>query len=115
MNLGTNDLSWCQEDPERGALFAREYAAFLKEIRGHNPKARILCILGEMGTGLNAMMQRAAEEYCRETGDGQVRVLLLEEQNGARDGYGSDFHPNEISQRLLANKVTDAIRRWMKP
>jgi len=41
-------------------------------------------------------------------------VLMLEEQNAARDGYGSDYHPNEITQRLLAGKVTDAIRQWTR-
>ena len=55
----------------------------------------------------------AAEEYCKETGDKQIRVLLLEEQDAARDGYGSDYHPNEITQRLLAGTVTDALKKWM--
>ena len=67
-----------------------------------------------MGTVLNPMMQKAAEDYCKETGDKEIRVLLLEEQNAERDGYGSDFHPNEISQRLLAGSVTDALRKWMQ-
>ena len=114
LNLGTNDLSWCGTDEERGRIFAREYKAFLKTVRKDNPGARILCTLGLMGTGLNSMMQKAAEEYCRETGDRQIRLLMLEEQNAARDGYGSDYHPNEITQRLLARKVTDAIRKWMQ-
>ena len=114
LNLGTNDLSWCGTDEERGKGYAELYTAFLKTIRKHNPGARILCTLGVMGTGLNRMMQQAAENYCRETGDGQIRLLMLEEQNAARDGYGSNFHPNEITQRLLAGKVTEAIQKWMK-
>ena len=114
MNLGTNDLSWCQTDRQRGKDFAKLYTAFLKTVRKDNPKARILCTLGVMGTGLNPMMQQAAEEYCSETGDRQIRVLLLEEQNAARDGYGSDYHPNEVTQRLLAGVVTDALKKWMK-
>ena len=113
LNLGTNDLSWCQTDKVRGKAFANLYTEFLKTVRKHNPDARILCTLGVMGTGLNPMMQAAAEEYCKETGDRQIRVLLLEEQDAARDGYGSDFHPNEITQRLLAGTVTDAIQKWM--
>ena len=113
LNLGTNDLSWCGTDEERGKEFAKLYTAFLKTVRRDNPQARILCTLGVMGTGLNPMMQLAAEASCRETGDKQIRLLLLEEQNAARDGYGSDFHPNEISQRLLAGAVTDALRKWM--
>jgi ABC-type sugar transport system substrate-binding protein len=61
-----------------------------------------------------AGMQQAAEDYCKETGDREIRVLLLEEQDADRDGFGSDYHPNEITQRLLAGTVTDAIRKWMK-
>ena len=114
LNLGTNDLSWCQADEARGKAYAELYKAFLKIVRKDNPKARILCTLGVMGTVLNPMMQLAAEEYCKETGDKQIRVLLLEEQDAARDGYGSDYHPNEITQRLLAGAVTDALQKWME-
>ena len=114
LNLGTNDLSWCGTDEARGEMFAKEYAEFLKVVRKDNPEARILCALGVMGTGLNPMMQAAAENYCKETGDKEIRLLMLEEQNAARDGYGSDFHPNEITQRILAERITDAIEKWMK-
>ena len=114
MNLGTNDLSWCGTDGERGRLFVRKYADFLKTVRRHNPAARILCALGVMGTGLNQQMEQAVRDYCRETGDGEIRVLLLEEQNVARDGLGSYYHPSETTQRLLAETITDAIREWMK-
>lgn len=114
LNLGTNDLSWCGTDEARGKQYAELYTGFLKTVRKDNPHARILCTLGVMGTGLNPMMQQAAEAYCKETGDRQIRVLLLEEQDAARDGYGSDYHPNEITQRLLAGEVTDALRKWMK-
>ena len=114
LNLGTNDLSWCGTSLERGLLFAEQYTAFLKTVRKHNPKAEILCILGVMGTGLNPMVQQAMDHYSRETGDRSIHVLMLEEQNAARDGYGADYHPNEITQRLLAGKVTDAIRQWTR-
>ena len=114
LNLGTNDLSWCGTDEARGTIFAREYKAFLKTVRKNNPGARILCTLGVMGTGLNSMMQRAADDYCKETGDRQIRLLMLEDQNAARDGYGSDFHPSEITQRLLAGQVRDTLEKWMK-
>ena len=114
LNLGTNDLSWCGTDRRRGETFAREYARFLTTVRRNNPEARILCVLGVMGTGLNETMRQAAEEWRRETGDRALRVLLTEEQNAARDGYGSDFHPNETTQRLLAGKVMGEIRKWME-
>ena len=114
LNLGTNDMSWCVRDPERGQMFAEAYTGFLKTIRKHNPDARILCTLGIMGTDLNDRMRQGAEAYCRETGDTQVRILPLEDQNAARDGYGSNFHPNETTQRLLAERVTEELRKWME-
>ena len=114
INLGTNDLSWCGTDEERGKKFAALYTCFLKTVRKDNPNARILCTLGVMGTGLNGMIRQAADTYRKETGDRQIRVLLLEEQDAARNGYGSDFHPNEITQRSLAGTVTEAIKEWMK-
>ena len=114
VNLGTNDLSWCGTDRARQELFALKYAEFLKTVCKKNPASRILCILGVMGTGLNPKVQQAVGNYCRETGDRKIRVMMLEEQNAARDGLGSYFHPSEITQRLLAEKVTDAIREWMK-
>ena len=49
-----------------------------------------------------------------ETGDGQIRLLMLEDQNAARDGYGADYHPSETTQRLLAEKVTETIRQWTR-
>ena len=113
INLGTNDLSWCGQNPERGALYAKEYIAFLKTVRRNNPQARILCALGVMGTGLNGTMRKAVEDYCRETGDREVRILELEEQNAARDGLGSDSHPSAVTQRRLAERVTRELREWM--
>ena len=112
INLGTNDMSWCGTDGERGAQYAEGYTQFLKTVRKHNPGARILCALGVMGTLLNPMLAQAVDRYRRETGDGQIRLLLLEDQNAARDGYGADYHPSETTQRLLAEKVTEAIRQW---
>lgn len=113
INLGTNDMSWCGTDESRGTQYAEGYVRLLKVVRKYNPQARILCALGVMGTLLNPKLEQAVGQYRRETGDDRIRLLLLEDQNAARDGYGSDYHPNEITQRLLAQKVTESIRLWM--
>lgn len=112
--LGTNDLSWCREDPERKEGFRKAYAAFLKTVRSCNPGARILCALGTMGGGLNEQIRLAAEDYQRKTHDGELRVALLPEQNPERDGIGADYHPSEKTQRLLGEKITEELRKWMK-
>ena len=114
INLGTNDMSWCGTDEGRGTQYAEGYIQFLKVVRKHNPQARILCTLGVMGILLNPKMEQAVAQYRRETGDEKIRLLMLEDQNAARDGYGADYHPSETTQRLLAQKVTDAIRQWTR-
>ena len=114
INLGTNDLSWCREDQERKAGFRKVYTAFLKTVRARNPRGRILCALGAMGGGLNEEMTGAVEDYRRESGDREIRTLVLEEQNPALDGIGADYHPSEKTQRKLAERVTEALRGWME-
>ena len=114
INLGTNDLSWCQNDPERKDFFRREYAKFLKTVRKRRSGARILCVLGVMGTGLNEAMTAAVKDYRMETGDPLIRSLALEEQDQEKDGVGSDFHPSAITQKKLAEKVTTEIQSWLR-
>ena len=114
INLGTNDLSWCQGCPERMALYTDEYVKFLKTVRKRNPGARILCILGAMGTGLNDSARAAVERYRQETGDEAVRFAPVEEQNAAVNGYGANYHPNEKSQRELAETVMRLLEEGEK-
>lgn len=105
VNLGTNDLSWCVEYPERKAEYQRLYTGFLKTVRKNNPHTRMLCILGVMGEGLNDYMQAAVRDYITETGDRNIRAVSLKEQDGAKNGYGANYHPSEITQRELAETV----------
>ena len=111
VNLGTNDLSWCVDDPERKAEYRKQYAGFLKTVRNHNPHARMLCILGFMGEGLNDHMQAAVRDYIAETGDRNIRAVSLKEQDGAKNGFGANYHPNETSQRELAEIVLKELKK----
>lgn len=113
INLGTNDLSYCREDTEKKERFRDQYAAFLKTVRLHDPKAKILCILGVMGTGLNTYMEDAVRIYSRETGDGNIRSVMLEEQDQQNDGVGTNWHPSPVTQKKLAERVCAEIRKWM--
>lgn len=36
--------------------------------------------------------------------------MTLQEQDAARDGYGSDFHPNMKTQERLAEKIQAFIQ-----
>ena len=109
VNLGTNDLSWCGEKPERMAEYRRLYTEFLKTVRKDNPHARILCILGIMGESLNSHMEAAVRDYREETGDRKIRSLCLREQDGAKNGFGANSHPSAVTQRELAETVMKAL------
>lgn len=111
INLGTNDLSWCQEQEDRKALFREKYAEFLKTVREGNPQAEIFCILGVMGTGLNEMVHAAVADYQQESLDQHIQTLLLPEQEGEQDGFGANFHPSEITQRKLAETLKSFLEK----
>ncbi len=114
INLGTNDFSWTRGIPERIAAYEKNFSDFLSLVRIHNPDARILCVLGVMGTALNAAMVRAADQWRTENGDIRIRTLTVEEQDQEKNGIGTDYHPSEATQRMLAEKVADTIKEWMK-
>ena len=77
----------------------------LRQVREKNPGAMILCVLGIMGTELNEYMVKAVNEYRAESGDTRIHSMTLQEQDWKRDGYGSNFHPNEKTQKRLAQKI----------
>ena len=79
-------------------------------MRKNNPGAMILCVLGILGTGLNETMVQAVNEYRMENGDPRIHSMTLQEQDAARYGYGSDYHPNEKNQQRLAEKIEAFIQ-----
>ena len=110
IQLGTNDLSWCMDRGPRKELFRKQYKEFLRTVRKNNPGAMILCVLGIMGTGLNESMVKAVNEYRAESGDVRIHAMTLQEQDAVRYGYGSDYHPSEMTQRRLAEKIQAFIQ-----
>ncbi len=105
VNLGTNDLSWVGDHADRKDEYRQRFKEFLYTVRKNNPGAMILCILGIMGTGLNDYMVKAVNEYRAEAGDNRIHSMTLQEQDMARDGCGSNYHPSAQTQRRLAEKV----------
>ena len=45
-----------------------------------------------------------------ENGDTRIHSMTLQEQDAARYGYGSDYHPNEKVQQRLAEKIEAFIQ-----
>lgn len=88
INLGTNDCSWCKDIQDRKDRYRDQYVEFLESIRGHNPEARILCMLGTM----DHRVLKEAEDA--------VRIF-------------SDWHPSPLVQKMTAELVTAQVRRIM--
>ena len=112
INLGTNDMSYVLEYEDRREEYIREYAAFLKNIRSHNPKARILCVLGIMGTMLCPAVEETVQRYESETGDGNISFMHFTDQL-PEDGYAADWHPTEITHTKAARRLTEEIQKIM--
>ena len=118
--LGTNDISYCRpvdadgkpklsksEEKERRKLFYAEYKKFLKHVREKNPLSKIVCALGVLGDGLNDEAEMAVSEL-RAEGDQRIFWLPLKPQDPA-DGYGTDYHPSQITQKKLAETISDYV------
>lgn len=109
INLGTNDESYCKSDKDKQAEFTAEYVNFLKQIREKNPDAKILCVLGVMGSGLYKCVEEAVATYSSETGDTSVYAMKLENQDQA-DGIAADWHPTEKTHEKVSDVVSDKLK-----
>ena len=113
LNLGTNDASYCGEDPARRREYISGYKAFLSTVRACNPAAQLVCILGTMDTRLCDAMETAASEYREETGDSRVATLRMTLQDMEKDGAGVDWHPSAVTHKKAAAELTAFLRKLL--
>ena len=109
VNLGTNDDSYTQSDPEKQQESSDAYVEFLKTIRANNPDAKILCVLGIMGDRLFEYVQLAVNNYTEETGDTNISAMKFDVQD-PNDGYSADWHPSVTTHEKAAEKLTAEIK-----
>ena len=130
INLGTNDCgafsqpAWTDEttgetfqnrrtedgklNPEDEARFAHGATAFLKQLRGYYPNARLVWIYGMLGLELAPALQKAIDDYKAETGDANAEFLSLTDDlknRGCRD------HPGVGAHRTAANELIAYIKK----
>lgn len=130
INLGTNDCgafsqpAWIDEttgetfqnrrtedgklNPEDEARFAHGATAFLKQLRGYYPNARLVWIYGMLGLELAPALQKAIDDYKAETGDANAEFLSLTDDlknRGCRD------HPGVGAHRTAANELIAYIKK----
>ncbi len=112
INLGTNDDSYTLTDSDKQMEYCNAYVEFLKEIREHNPDAKILCTLGVMGDRLYQYIELAVYNYTEETGDTNISTMKFDVQS-PDDGYAADWHPTEATHTKAADKLTNEIKALM--
>jgi lysophospholipase L1-like esterase len=110
VNLGTNDY-FAGGDP--GPAFETTYVAFVKKVRATHPKAQIICGIGTMLTGADAASARAHVQAVVKTlnqaGDTKVAFVDWAEQSPA-DGVGCANHPNQTTQKKMADVLTAKVK-----
>ena len=114
INLGTNDLSTNNYDVKR---FKQAYQQFYKQVRGHNPQAKIVFLTGSMMGGkeleiakktLNELVDEA-----KKSGDQQVYRFDFTPHNGSLK-YGADWHPSIWQHQFMAAELTSYLRQLMQ-
>ncbi len=108
LNLGTNDCSFCGDDPTRQQEFENGYYDFLKTVRKNNPDALILCVLGIMEIKLFPQIENACRRLISETGDKNIHTLELQQQNGNL-GFSCNWHPSEDTHYIQAKRIAAHI------
>ena len=106
MNLGTNDQSYTLGDPEKIAYFGRELKKFLKFIREKRKNALIICAYGVMGQDLAEEENRVIAEL----NDKKTLFLKLNTQSVEEDGTGSNWHPNAVTHKKMADQIYAVIK-----
>ena len=113
INLGTNDLSTPNYDL---ALLKQSYQKFLKLVRQHNPKAKIVLLTGSML--YNQELQMAKQlldeltDKAHKAGDQEVYRFDMNHIDGEAF-LGNDWHPNVYQDEKMANELTAYLRKLM--
>lgn len=113
INLGTNDLSTNNYDAK---LLKQGYVKFLKQVRSHNPKAKIVFLCGSMLGGKElGIAQKAMNEVVEEAhkeGDTEVYRFDFTPHTGDLY-YGADWHPSLWQHQKMAGELTAFLRTLM--
>lgn len=108
VNLGTNDQGPCQSRPDISEIFEQGVISFLTKIRARNPKAKIVWCYGMIGHILADRIDRAVQEYKKQSGDERVQYVLLPEIDMEQTAALS--HPSEAQQQAAADYLLAAIK-----
>lgn len=108
--LSTNDFAGGTPDK---AGWTTGYEAFLARVRGSYPHAAIYCATSPMMGGSPSavaksyLTQIVSDENA--AGDGKVRLLVFETQDGGKNGFGADWHPSVKTDAVMAGKLAATL------
>ena len=113
INLGTNDTSTNNYDLD---LLKQGYQKLLKQVRDHNPKAKIVFLTGTMlyNKELREVKQLLDEvtAEAHKAGDKEVYRFDMAPISG-EEFYGNDYHPNIYEDEKMAVELTAYLRSLM--
>lgn len=114
INLGTNDLSTNNYDVK---LLKQAYKRFLKQVRGHNPQAKIVYLCGSMLVGKELEIARKTldevVDEAHKDGDKEVYRFDFTPQTGDLY-YGASWHPSVYQHQKMAGELTAYLRTLME-
>lgn len=111
VNLGTNDTT---HPKWRDDKLQEAFKSFVKDIRGHYPKAKIVLLTGTMikGERLEAVQkaEQAAIDDARSRGDNNVYRFDFTPSDGSL-GYGYGKHPSARQHEKMADELVPFIKK----
>lgn len=114
LNLGTNDTSLDTYDT---TLLTAGYVEFVKTLRAHYPKAKIVLLTGTMMGGKALEDVKTALDTARKAaigrGDNDVYRFDMTPMTPGVGVYGADWHPSAASHLRMADELSAYLRQLM--
>ena len=112
IHLGTNDTSWVRGLEDRRLSFVNLYEQMIEAVHRRSPKARILGCLGVMGQELCDSVEEAFARFSKTFPNVQTKFVKFPVQDENGDGVATDWHPNTITHKKIAEILTREIENW---
>jgi len=117
VNLGTNDFG--PKNPTEKE-WQDAYTSFIKRLRANYPQCHVFCAVGSMMSdsyppGRKALSTIRAYtngmvEAMKKAGDKKVHYVEFDGQD-MKNGLGADWHPSVKTHRLMADRLTAAVKK----
>jgi lysophospholipase L1-like esterase len=111
VNYGTNDISNNKGDP--GMPFRTAYASLLQMVRGKNPNARIICIIGPLlsGTELSTISGHIKNVVDARVAAGDNNIEFFDQIAAqTSDKQACQYHPNAAENKLMADQLVALLK-----